>query len=75
MKITPEHLAYMRAAILNNSHAPTLPSYTARGLSEKRWRWDMLWAAKISPWIGANIYPYANDDHIDTALRSILGGK
>ena len=79
MKLKPEHFAHMKAAILANSKAPTLPSYLARGLTEKRWRWDLLYAAKLSPWICANIYPYANDEHIDTALRVItrdptLGG-
>jgi hypothetical protein len=71
MKIKPDHFEYMKAAILANSHAPTLPSYLTRGLTEKRWRWDLLYAAKLSPWICANIYPYANDEHIDTALRVI----
>jgi hypothetical protein len=71
MKIKPEHVAHMKAAILANAHAPTLPSYLARGLTEKRWRWDLLWQAGLSRWISDNIYPYANDDHIDTALRHI----
>ena len=71
MKIKPEHFEHMKAAILANGRAPTLPSYLARGLTEKRWRWDLLWAANLSAWISANVYPYANDDHIDTALRVI----
>lgn len=71
MKIKPEHVAHMKAAILANSKAPTLPSYLARGLTEKRWRWDLFYAAGLSSWVCANIYPYANDEHIDTALRSI----
>lgn len=72
MRIIPAHYDYIKAAVLGNPHAPTLPDYLARGLTEKRWRWDLLWAAKISPWISANVYPYANDEHIDTALRKIL---
>ena len=74
MKIKQEHYDYIKKTMLANSSAPTLQSYLARGLSEKRWRWDMLYAVKLSSWICANIYPYANDDHIDTALRSILRG-
>lgn len=69
MKIKPEHYEHLKTAILANPHAPTLPSYIARGLTEKRWRWDLLYLAKLSPWISSNLYPYANDDHIDTALR------
>ena len=75
MKIKPAHYDYMKAAILGNSTAPTLPDYLAKGLSEKRWRWDLLHMAKLTPWICANIYSYANDDHIDTALRHMLGAK
>jgi hypothetical protein len=71
MKIKPEHFEHMKKAILANAHAPTLPSYLARGLTEKRWRWDLLYAAGLGGWICTNIYPYANDEHIDTALRVI----
>ena len=71
MKIKQEHFDYLKRAILANAHAPTLPSYLARGLTEKRWRWDLLYAANLSSWICANLYPYMNDDHIDTALRAI----
>ncbi len=72
MKIKPEHVEYIKRAILADSKAPLLSEYLSKGLSEKRWRWDLLWRAKISQWISDNIYPYANDDHIDTALKYIL---
>ena len=72
MKVKQEHIDYMRNAILANSKAPTLPDYMARGLSEKRWRWDLLYMAGLSSWICDTIYKYANDEHIDTALRHIL---
>lgn len=39
---------------------------------EKRLRWDLLSAAVPSIWVIANIYPYANDEHIDTALRQLI---
>lgn len=74
MKITQEHYQVLSNAI--NKAVPNIPSlteYRAAGMTAKRWRWDLLWAAKIGPWIGKNIYPYANDDHIDTALRKITG--
>lgn len=71
MKIKPEHYEYMKAAILSNGKAPTLPDYLAKGLSEKRWRWDLMYMANLSRWVCDNVYSYANDDHIDTALRQI----
>ena len=42
--------------------------YKERGLSDMRFRWDIL------HWSGADIsgfYKYLSDDHIDTALRKI----
>lgn len=75
MKITKEHCDYIRAAICNSGKALYLQDYIKRGLSEKRWRWDCLWAAGISQWISDNIYTYANDEHIDTALNFILKSK
>ena len=47
-------------------------AYANSGLSDMRFRWDLLYAAKLSPWISANLYHYLNDNHIDTALRNIL---
>jgi hypothetical protein len=46
----------------------------------KRYRWDLFWYAQrvanpfgpSTKWVCDVIYPYANDDHIDTALRSIV---
>lgn len=69
MKIKPEHFAYLKTAICADSTAPTLPEYLARGLSEKRWRWDLLYRAGLSRWICDNLYSYLDDTHIDTALR------
>lgn len=39
---------------------------------EKRLRWDLLWLSVTSAWICANIYKYAADPHIDTALKKIV---
>jgi len=72
MKITAEHAKFIRVAILANSKAPTWPTYQALGFSAKRWRWDLLYAAGISQWISDNVYTYADDEHIDTVLRSFL---
>lgn len=71
MKITVEHCDYIRTAICSGKKL-YLQDYLKLGLSEKRWRWDCLWAAGISQWVSDNIYPYANDEHIDSALKRIL---
>lgn len=35
-------------------------------------REDCLWAAKQSRFVCDTLYPYMNDKHIDSALRSII---
>jgi hypothetical protein len=76
MKIKPEHVAHMRAAIV-----PILPSIPSEATlrndprvkdAAKRRRWDALYAAGLSRWVSDNIYSYADDTHIDTALRAIV---
>lgn len=75
MKIKPEHLGTLHYAIYRARQGmATLDEYHAQGLSHKRWRWDLLWRAKRlgflpDRFIEDTIYAYANDDHIDTALR------
>ena len=50
-------------------------AYKTDGLTNKRFRWDILWA--IPPksrrdWFKIHgIYDYLDDSHIDTALRSV----
>lgn len=39
---------------------------------ERRFRWDLLYAARLSEWLTKHVYPYANDEHIDTALRRVV---
>lgn len=77
MKIKPEHYEHIRAAIASLDPAKvaahldylrTDPSVRDLGT---RYRWDLLHAAVPSRWIRDNVYPYANDDHVDTALRRI----
>lgn len=38
---------------------------------QKRFCFDLLYACKLSAWICDNIYPYACDIHIYTALKAI----
>jgi|TARA_R110000803_G_scaffold107781_2_gene175929 hypothetical protein len=47
--------------------------YKDKGLSMYRMRWDILWCKGIDKtWRQAWCKPY-NDEHIDTALRKIIG--
>ena len=83
MKLTPEHYCALRDAI--DMYAKTYPGsitacadlYRNAGHSPMRFRWDVLTAAGVR--LGSrtapgtvNVYDYANDDHVDTALRKIF---
>lgn len=47
--------------------------YKRNGFSDKRFRWDCLWASKFNI---SDLYSEGlNDEHIDTALRDILNHK
>lgn len=51
--------------------------YSNKGMTPKRFRWDMLWTARRKRPDDFNelfdkLYSYANDDHVDTALRYIV---
>lgn len=77
MKITPEHYAEMKAKLLQlkDKITPHREYLVREGRSkdiEKRLRWDLCHAAIGSKWVCDTLYPYANDDHIDTALRHIM---
>lgn len=83
MKIKPQDLAvlqkYIAAAVADHLTKEAL--YKAAGLSHMRYRWDMLWRTKLRIGDGAgapgdlDLYAYMNDDHIDTALRYLLGSQ
>ena len=79
MKITPEHYAFIKDAIQNkftvslvNDHRTFIEAENKARDVEKRLRWDLLWLSVTSAWICANIYKYAADPHIDTALKQIV---
>ena len=75
MKIKPEHYQYMKTEIakldINAIRLSILNSDKQPKDFDKRMRWDCSYHAGLSRWISDNIYSYANDDHIDTALKSI----
>ena len=77
MKITQEHYATMLNAITPLAH--TIPAQRTllskdSGITdlEKRIRWDLAYKAGLTVFICDSIYAYANDTHIDTALKSIV---
>lgn len=86
MKITTEHYEFIKSAIqsnftvsLVNDHRTFIENEWKRDHLkfekenvEKRLRWDLLWLSVTSAWICANIYKYAADPHIDTALKQIV---
>jgi hypothetical protein len=77
MKIKLEHYAHMKDAI--NAIAPRMSDMRVRIASDprvkdaaKRLRWDCAYAAGLSGYMCDTIYKYADDNHIDTALRMIM---
>ncbi len=78
MKISPAHYEHMKAAIAAlpvegmRTHKQMLAADKRVKDLEKRFRWDLSYAAKLTPFICSTVYPYASDDHVDTALRAIV---
>ena len=75
----PAHYAYIKEAIAPVAARVNPVEYRKQIVAEgkardpdKRVRWDYLYAAKLSSWICDNLYDYLHDEHIDTALRSIM---
>jgi hypothetical protein len=76
MKIKPEHYKQLETAINSSPFYGDLMDYLRGGNTAKTWRWDCLWTARdTTQELMAEIYQYANDDHIDTALRRITNTK
>lgn len=79
MKIVPEHLEHMRREIARVATPENILAYESGNFPrasacsdlQTRFNFDLLVAAGLTPWICKNVYPYANDDHLASALRSI----
>jgi hypothetical protein len=78
MKIHNDHYAYMRD-VIGAIPRPRFEVIKANVKSDKRvqdqakrLRWDLLYSAGLTKWICDNLYSYADDSHIDTALRAIV---
>jgi O-methyltransferase involved in polyketide biosynthesis len=72
MKIKPEHLEFLRQALAKHDTDFHRSRYVAAELSDKRYRWDLMRHAVGMAWVCGTLYPYLNDDHIDTALRRLV---
>lgn len=77
MKIKAEHLSLLQSLVAPLDTPALREEYRAAGLSPMRYRWDLLFRVPYHarfPLIDA-MYQYANDTHIDTALRHITGTR
>lgn len=77
MKIKPEHLAELKALIEPVKERIPVQTFVRDNpnLSPKRVRWDYFHAtgSKGRDLLCATLYQYMNDDHMDTALKAIVG--
>lgn len=80
MKITPADYGTLHMAITRVRAAKLMPErnyYVLQNLTDRRWRWDLLWRAKREGFlpdrfIEDTLYGYCDDTHVDTALRRIV---
>jgi len=80
MKIKPEHFDFLKQVIAKGDTDSNRNLYVAAEMTDKRYRWDVLrYSMNLEfpgqssmKWVCDNLYPYLNDDHIDTALRNII---
>jgi hypothetical protein len=81
MKIKPEHYEALKSAVhrVLDDHPHAAAEYDKKGLSPTRFRWDALHSSRVMHTqhsdghsLGHHIYKYANDSHIDTALKHIV---
>ena len=80
MKIKKDHFEHIEREIADYSHRCAVAGkpigdhymdYKRAGMSDKRFRWDVATAAGLVPFMCDYLYAYANDNHIDTALRTV----
>lgn len=74
MRIKKEHYDQIRSNIMSLDKDAVLRH---KGLllgkdRNRRFYWDLLYASTKSAWVCDNVYPYADDNHLETALRKIV---
>jgi hypothetical protein len=78
MKITPEHLEILKARVAHHDTPERRSVAIKANHSDKRYRWDLTYVDNSNEEKSATrficdvLYKYANDVHIDTALRQIV---
>lgn len=70
LKIKPDHLSHLINTMQPLDTEFYRSRYIAAGLSDMRYRWDLLRHAGLMTWLCDNLYPYLNDTHINNALKS-----
>jgi hypothetical protein len=80
MKIKKAHIDYMKAEIektlaIHNKRGELVEFYESGQVKAKdlqmRFCFDLAYGAGLSAFISSEIYPYANDQHLFTALKAI----
>lgn len=73
MKIKTEHYQEMKKAIeaLPRDKVLEHKALELGNDKQKRFLWDVFWAAKLYKLTSDCLYDYLNDDHIETALKKI----
>lgn len=79
LKIKIHHLDKLTNSLLDNIPFTVYEKYLNKVKKSgkynnllKRVRWDFLYNYVGSQWVCDNLYPYLNDDNIDSALRLIF---
>jgi hypothetical protein len=72
MKMQTAHFDHIAEKIAALDTPALRAAYRDAGLSLKRYQWDVTWKAGLTTYICDTLYPYLNDDHIQTALNRII---
>ena len=72
MKIKSEHFEYLSLVIAERDTEELRERYKEAGLSDKRYRWDLVYRCGLTTYICDVLYSYMDDSHIDTALKRIV---
>lgn len=70
--MTKEHFDHMAAAIGALDTPALRAAYREQSTSLRGYQWYLVRAAGLIPFICSALYPYLNDDHIQTALNRIV---
>ena len=72
MKMTKQHFDHIAEKIGALDTPALRAAYRNAGLSLKRYQWDVAYQVGLTAYICDTLYPYMNDEHIQTALNRII---